>query len=120
MELLSNPGMNASKGGQYIGYTVCRVANDAQTETAFKVTSNNETVASWDESVGAVIANSTGVTDLVFETVEDHVKLYLTVTVSSAPGKGFNVTGFTASAGYEAYAAVHALSPDPWTPTAAP
>lgn len=106
MELLSNPGMNASKGGQYIGYTVCRVANDAQTETAFKVTSNNETVASWDESVGAVIANSTGVTDLVFETVEDHVKLYLTVTVSSAPGKGFNVTGFTASAGYEAYAAV--------------
>ncbi|MDE7188130.1 MAG: Ig-like domain-containing protein, partial [Lachnospiraceae bacterium] len=106
-ELLDSSSLNTAKGSSITGYTVCKVKDDGSiVELEFSVTSNNDAVVSWNESEGAIESNNTGTTRLVFETKEDHVKLYLTVTVSSAPGKGFTVTGFKASAGYNAYAAV--------------
>lgn len=105
MELLDDPTIHVVKGGEYSGYTVCKIENGNSTEVSFKVSSDNEVIASWNEGEGKIKANSTGSTKLVFET-EDQVKLYLQVTAESAPGKGFAVTGFTAASGYEAYAAV--------------
>ncbi len=105
MELLDDPTIHVVKGGEYSGYTVCKIENGNSTEVSFKVSSDNEVIASWNEGEGKIKANSTGSTKLVFET-EDQVRLYLQVTAESAPGKGFAVTGFTAASGYEAYAAV--------------
>ncbi len=105
MELLDDPTIHVVKGGEYSGYTVCKIENGNSTEVSFKVSSDNEMIVSWNEGEGKIKANSTGSTKLVFET-EDQVKLYLQVTAESAPGKGFAVTGFTAASGYEAYAAV--------------
>ncbi len=105
VQLLADPELNAVKGGKYSDYTVCKIENGNPTEVSFHVLSDNEAVASWNESEGAITVNNTGSTKLVFET-EDQVKLYLQVTAGSTPGKGFAVTGFTAADGYEAYAAV--------------
>ena len=107
IELLDSLNLYAAKGNTLTGYTVCKVNDDGSTtETEFTVTSNNEVIASWNETEGSIESGSTGTTRLVFETKEDHVKLYLTVTVSSAPGIGFTVTGFTVSSGYKVYSAV--------------
>lgn len=105
MELLGQPALNAVKGGEYSGYTVCKIENDSTTEVRFNVSSDNEAVALWNEGEGKIKVNGIGSTKLVF-TTEDKVKLYLQVAAGSAPGKGFAVTGFTAADGYEAYAAV--------------
>lgn len=87
--------LNAVKNRQYDGYRLYDLSTGTPVELAdAAAASDNETVASWD--AGQITARQTGTAKLVF-TSSDFVRAYMTVAVQSAEGKGFNITGFTAS-----------------------
>ena len=85
----------AIKGQRYSGYSLYDPDTGTPVELAdITVVSDNETVASWNE--GEIAANQVGTAKLIFA-ASDSVKTYMTVHVSSVPGKGFDIIGFTAS-----------------------
>lgn len=85
----------AVKGQRYSGYSLYDPGTGTPVELAdITVVSDNETVASWNE--GEIAASQVGTAKLIFA-ASDSVKAYMTVNVSSVPGKGFDIIGFTAS-----------------------